>query len=321
MPIHDTVVPGLRLLMSDLIDYAGLFPPARLSLEDAADRYARYSQGDDAWMLGRFIIPASGLGDLEKRNDFFDAERRPRLSVILKSEDESGNVLDNLRTGVGLVARFSDGRAGRAQIDSLEMPWPTGIDERDDIRSVVSEIRSLVDHTLDRRVRIFVETSWKQESAELLSDVALALAAENHDRLAFGLKLRSGGLTPDLVPGVDELSAFIRTAHRAGVPFKATAGLHHPVRNEDTHVGATMFGFMNVFVGAMLVNAGSIEPDSLADVLTEDDASSFSFDDGIAWRDHRMSQGEIRAGRAFAVSFGSCSFDEPRDDLRSLGLL
>ena len=56
------------LLRWGLIDYAGLFPPAALAMDDAVGRYARPTgAGRDAWMLGRFIVPASRLGEFEQR--------------------------------------------------------------------------------------------------------------------------------------------------------------------------------------------------------------------------------------------------------------
>ena len=43
---------SLRALLTGVVDYAGLFPPARLPLDEAIRNYARYRQGSDAWMLG-----------------------------------------------------------------------------------------------------------------------------------------------------------------------------------------------------------------------------------------------------------------------------
>jgi hypothetical protein len=82
-----------------------------------------------------------------------------------------------------------------------------------------------------------------------------------------------------------------------------------------------MFGFMNVFVAGVLAARGAGE-DELVAVLEERKASAFSFDDeGMSWRGHRVSVGELVAIRAsFAVAFGSCSFREPVDDLQQLAL-
>src|SRR5271156_4630318 len=52
---------SLRALISGAIDYAGLFTPTGLPLDQAIRNYARYRQEDDAWMLGRFVISAARL--------------------------------------------------------------------------------------------------------------------------------------------------------------------------------------------------------------------------------------------------------------------
>ena len=54
-----------RALLSGMVDYAGLFPPAQLPLEKAVREYAVHLGGAEAWMLGRFIIPAQRLEELE----------------------------------------------------------------------------------------------------------------------------------------------------------------------------------------------------------------------------------------------------------------
>ncbi|MEM7789088.1 MAG: hypothetical protein AAF594_15320, partial [Bacteroidota bacterium] len=118
------------------------------------------------------------------------------------------------------------------------------------------------------------------------------------------------------------LSTAIEVAHEAGVPFKATAGLHHPLPNHDAAVGTRIFGFLGVFGGGILARVHGLSTDDIAEILDDERAASWSFDDGLRWRSLSASAGQVAEAReAFALSFGSCSFDEPRDDLRSLGWL
>jgi hypothetical protein len=116
-------------------------------------------------------------------------------------------------------------------------------------------------------------------------------------------------------PRAEDLAEFLCAAAARRVPFKATAGLHHPVRT-------SMHGFLNVFVGATLAYLG-MDRAALADLLNETDPQALEFqDEGLRWRDWRASTEEVmRARREFAHSFGSCSFEEPVNDLRALGLL
>ena len=58
------MVPSLRALLDGVIDYAGLFPPARLPLGEAVRNYLRYRRDPDSWMLARFVCPSARLDDL-----------------------------------------------------------------------------------------------------------------------------------------------------------------------------------------------------------------------------------------------------------------
>jgi hypothetical protein len=138
-------------------------------------------------------------------------------------------------------------------------------------------------------------------------------------------KLRTGGVRPEAIPTVGDVAAFIRACAERRLAFKATAGLHHPVRAphpltyEADAPRAVMHGFLNVFLAAALAWHGDsdIEP-----VLAETDPAAFRFDDRAHWRDRSLDAGQVRdARRHFAHSFGSCSFDEPVRDLEALGLL
>jgi hypothetical protein len=121
---------------------------------------------------------------------------------------------------------------------------------------------------------------------------------------------------------------FMRLCAAANVPFKATAGMHHPLRSlhrftyQAESPSGVMHGFLNVFLAASFLRAG-METEVALQLLDEPSVHAVHFDlDGVAWRQHRISRDEIAAARqGFAVSFGSCSFTEPIDDLRSLSLL
>ena len=142
------------------------------------------------------------------------------------------------------------------------------------------------------------------------------IAASAFAEGGFAAKFRCGGVTAEKTPSVDEVAAFVLAAVRAHVPFKATAGLHHPIRS------GTMHGFVNVFVAAAFAWRGS-ERAALVEILDTSDASAFQFAEGeLRWRGQSISVTEIEAARRdFAHSFGSCSFAEPLADLRELGWL
>jgi hypothetical protein len=83
-----------------------------------------------------------------------------------------------------------------------------------------------------------------------------------------------------------------------------------------------MHGFLNVFVGATFARLG-MDRTMLTNLLDETDPQAFDFrNDGLRWRGWRASTAEVaQARREFAHSFGSCSFEEPVNDLRALGLV
>jgi hypothetical protein len=141
-------------------------------------------------------------------------------------------------------------------------------------------------------------------------------------------KIRTGGETADKFPEAAHVIEFVRQCALAGVPFKATAGLHHPIRSvhpltyQPDSPSALMHGFLNLFLAAAFVKGG-METHAAVQLLEEKSASAIQFDsEGVEWRGHRLGWREVAAARQdFSISFGSCSFSEPIDDLRSLGLL
>ncbi|HEX3582953.1 MAG TPA: hypothetical protein VH087_14390, partial [Thermoanaerobaculia bacterium] len=180
-----------KALLSGLIDYAGLFPPAALSMDEAVRNYARYREGEHAWILGKFVVPEARAHEVP--------DEFPK-SVLGVDEMKAENGDDIRRTG------FSP--SGRAEAR------PT-----------------------------FIE----------ITDVGLIPELAKHGLSA---KIRTGGVTPDAIPHPDRIATFIRVCAMNAVPFKATAGLHHPLRcvraltYEPNAPRATMHGFVNVFMAA-----------------------------------------------------------------------
>jgi hypothetical protein len=138
-------------------------------------------------------------------------------------------------------------------------------------------------------------------------------------------KMRTGGVKPEAIPAVEEVAAFIVACADRRIPFKATAGLHHPIRSlqpltyDADAPRAVMHGFLNVFLAAAFAWHGRRD---IGPILAETDADAFRFDDRAHWRDWSLDAAQIREARTqFAHAFGSCSFEEPVQDLQTLGLL
>lgn len=327
----ETILPtGLRVLLEDIIDYAGMFPPASLSLDEAIKNFAQYRTSQAAWLLGRFVVPASSLSELDAHAALFESDSPIRFSVLAGCGSDASTFIEQLESELGSVAAFRRRHTEGVSIDAFEMRTPEVLLTTD----VVSVARFLtdVDAVLERHALqsadLFFEIPLDQNCRQTAPIMVGALHSFNRDRTVdergrAGLKMRMGGTEADAFPSVDSIAFGIAACRDAGVPFKATAGLHHPVRHYSDEVDATMHGFLNVFVAAVLASAEDATEAELASILMEENARAFAFnDDGFEWNGYRTGADVIaRARRDLAVSFGSCSFAEPVEDLRSIGLL
>jgi hypothetical protein len=309
------VFASLRALLTDLIDYAGLFPPARLPLDQAIRNYARYRQEDDAWMLGRFVIPASRLEDLEDyHEELFRVDPPFAFSVLGRGGDTLTEFLANLRQDLRDIAVFRKRHGSRVSVDVVELRLPAELTDPSLPESALSLYKTMGIFPV---VDLFPFCEAPARPEDLLGQLA-QLPGEQ-----IGLKLRCGGLEASAFPSCEQVAAVLHGCLDSGVPFKATAGLHHPLPRFEDSVQARMHGFVNVFLAGVLLYSRNLSLDQIRRLLDDDQADHFSFTHkGASWQKHRVSTAEIAAARRdFVRSFGSCSFDEPRADLRTLGWL
>ena len=138
-----------------------------------------------------------------------------------------------------------------------------------------------------------------------------------------GAKIRCGGVTADAFPSVEAVAAFVAACRDAGVPFKATAGLHHPIRHTDAATGFAMHGFLNLLAAAVFAHADRLAEDEIAVLLAEQEPEAFAVaPDGLAVHGRFAGVAAIEAARReLFVAYGSCSFSEPVEDLQALGVL
>lgn len=313
---------GARAFLGGLIDYAGLFPPAALPLGPALAEYARHRAGPDAWMLGRFIAPAARLEALVAAL-VADPEltRGPawRLSVLAGGGADLAAALAALPAQAEAVAACEQTGPGGLVVDGLEVPLPVA-------RGAAARLaEALADEGLSGR-DLYLEVPARGVVEAALDDCALAAADWGGPAAAFsrvGVKLRCGGVTADAFPEAARVAAVLSGCAQRRLPLKFTAGLHHPVRHRATEPAVMMHGFLNVVGAALLATAGDADAGLLEACLAETDPTAFRLDaDGFAWREHALDAAAVaRARTAGVAGFGSCSFDEPRQDLTALGLL
>jgi hypothetical protein len=247
----------LRALLHQLIDYAGMYPPAGLPLASVIENYERYRRSADAWILNRLVLPAAKLGEVQPGEGW---------RITLLADQEPG-------------------------------PLPPQVETIETKGSHAFSLPTYCEVPLDK-----IESGYA--------------------------KVRTGGLTPDAIPPASGLADFIARAAMLRRPFKATAGLHHPIRSDRALTYAAdsprgvMHGFVNVFTAAAFAWHGE-NRDFILDLLNETNPATFDFSgEELRWRGASLTAEQIAEARCdFAHSFGSCSFEEPLDDLRELGWL
>lgn len=287
-------LPAVRALLASAIDFAGLFPPAELNMDVAVDHYLTGLTSADSWALGRLVVPVSRFPEFESSLSRIPAPW-PRISV-------SALIGVGTADDVDTIERFNrkhvpDG----ARVDAVEVKAPSpGV-----ARAVLA--------ALPQRLNRYLEVSLGEVMPETLDVISAGGAFA---------KVRTGGTSPDAFPQPELLMAFLEAAALRKLPFKATAGLHHPVRGAyrltyaKDAASATMHGYLNLFIASAALWGGGL-PGQALQALLEEDASAFWINgDAIVWRDHRFPTGALREMRkAFVHGFGSCSFTEPVEEL------
>ena len=276
-----------ELMLEGFFDYAGLYPPASLDLKSVIEHWNRYIETEDDWMLARLIIPASKIcefkelaKDVMPRHD----EEPWQLSVLLPPASD-----DSFKDAVKTTIAFNEEDLG-AIANVVEFKATT----TDEIESALN--------VLHDDLFPFIELPVDDDPRGLIASLSGCVA---------GAKVRTGGVTPELYPSSKHLARFIYACGVARIPFKATAGLHHPNRNENTTVGVNEFGFLNV-LGASIA---SMRQDATeADVEAQLNLQIVELSE--------FTEEEIATARSEVFcSIGSCSFEEPVEDLRSMGIL
>jgi hypothetical protein len=311
-PSENLAMSSLQTLLTDILDYAGLYPPAGLPLPEVVSNYSGYLQHPAAWMLARLIVPVQRLeefAELARTSWTLSApESLPwRVSCLVPGpEADLASFADAWRSILAFNLKYS----GRAVIDAVE----TKVDN-------VSLLAAASKHC-DSAVKTYWELPHAQSCRELLGEVS---------RLGPGhrAKLRTGGIQPQLIASVPDVARFLHDCAHSAVAFKATAGLHHPLRAEYplTYAAdspcATMHGFLNLFVAAAAAFRKRAHMEQISQLLTASSADDFRFEKAsLEAGGFSFSLEDLAATRSqFAIGFGSCSFSEPVEDLRTLGWL
>lgn len=283
-------ISAIGSLLAGLIDYAGLYPPAGLDMRAAVRNYLAYRRGAHAEMLGRFIVNIDRIGEL--RSAAGVDLRKIKLSVILSTYADFDRISALANEGV--------------PVESVEMKIGS-----------ISEIARVGDILPAKIDKYFELAAGSVETATL---EAIAAAGVR-------VKLRMGGLVAESFPSAASVARMLMSLAQHGLGFKATAGLHHPIRSRHPFTYAAdspagwMHGFVNLACAAALIHFGGSSEEAEALLEEQDPAAWRVAPDGIAWRSHFWNSDLLSQSRKKLISFGSCSFEEPIRDLEALGWL
>lgn len=264
-------------------------------MEQAVPEFRDLIAGRHSWMVRRFVCPVAWL---------------PELLSHLPNEVESpwpiavlGTSLEGYRQDMNLIERFEEAAGDRALVEAYEVKANRG-------ELGKASLRHLSDAGFEE---VFIEQPWGEEFTENLHALV--------EVEGIGAKGRTGGLDTGAFPSNEQLGQFLHECLSLDLPFKLTAGLHHPMPRHDALIPARMHGFLNILVGCSLTLAHDLNRAELIQILAEDDPKAFWFSEaGAGYRDWEADLSDLEAGREALISWGSCSIQEPIDDLAELGL-
>jgi len=306
---------SLQALLKHSIDYAGMFPPCSLDLEPALQNQAEYVRSPDEWMLGAFVLPVEQFDAAKQVLSRFDPLHPLRVAALGPRTENADAFLAALEKADAAIGSLSRHNVDLVSISHLEMflphdnvsPARTGLALLKEARSIVGDLPVFWEAPPDK------------------AEQTIALVAQHNsdaDVATFGYKLRTGGVTADAFPTSAQIAGALVAPATQQVPIKFTAGLHHPLRQYRDEVRTEMYGFLNVLGAAVLAAEHRWDTHQTSIMLEDENLDSFSFArDFFAWREWKIDIERLQYRRRFVASFGSCSFDEPREDLRALGLL
>jgi hypothetical protein len=287
-------------LLRGILDYAGLFPPARLGMAEAVESYLRYRSGPENGLVNRFLCPASRLQELVQELAHREASGVP-VGVIGTAAGGLDEFHEALEADARAMTAFEEIAGEIAELKGYEARLPPGVD----VRRASANLRAF------DKVEVFLELPWSESQAD---DLAV-LAQEEW----LGAKARTGGLTAADFPSAEPLALFLKSCQSLDVPFKLTAGLHQPMRHYDEGTRAWHHGFLNVLAALALNDAHDLSRSQMEEILEAND---------LEWTPHHVGWNGLEARardthevRDLFVGFGSCSVEEPMEGLAQMGLV
>lgn len=292
--------PLMTAMLEGLFDFAGLFPPAELSMETAARQYHEHLQCEHSWILGKFVLPVDRLEEFAAEAQRFAGGASGAWQLSLLTADWKADCRQ--------VVQFAAAQNGKFDVKSIETRNGDALSG-----DVPMAVDAYVELIVSGQLRAQIESQIESLSAQGVSANA---------------KIRTGGLETSAFPSAVQVADFLTTAASRGVACKATAGLHHALASvRKAHDGedaptVSMHGFVNVVLANALIRQGA-NTAAIVELLRETNGDAFRFgNEQVTWRNHVFTTADLQSCRAHMFhAIGSCSFSEPVCDLQQLGWL
>lgn len=303
----------LERVIDRLFDYAGMFPPAALELHAALKESAALPQTlrRPHLLAADLVVTPTELALLSDdtlRSAGFTPEHEVKVCLVGVPLDQAPDAVDRIRA-------FHAGARGSEvpkRVVALEIA-----SERDlqaGLPTTVAALKHVAQATTGLGIALYYEPRWPPDKWTKGLERVIALLQEvgREGIVAVGLKVRCAGPT---ALGPKELAPIVAAVADQHTPFKATQGLHHALVDPDHHDSEA--GFLGL-VAAHRLRAGLGETFGIEDIATciqETQKDAFSFDEGIAWKTHRLDGSDLDQALVMPVNIGSCSLHEPDEDL------
>lgn len=286
-------------LLRGLCDDAAIFPPGLLPLAEAVPAHREHLRSEYAELVGPLVLSAASLDALPPVVAGLPHDEL-RVSLIVPAPAALAPALDRI-AGIPAV-----------RLASVEVALPPEMPVREALEILESTLAAggtLAEERGSGATARLEATYIEVPRGDRRAAVLEALAGGPHRA-----KFRTGGVEAQLYPDERELAEAIVATARLGLAYKATAGLHHAVRNTDPGTGSEQHGFLNLLLATEAARRGeSVEV--VAEILAERDGAT------VAAGVRALTPDSAAAARAGFVSFGTCSITDPLNDLLRLGLL
>ncbi len=316
----------INILSKELFDYAGLFPPAQLSLERALNNFAQYQKHPQNSMLGKFILPAGSCNSfstfLRNNPQYFEnfKEKKALFSILLSKSTEFSNSKNLLMLDFQNLEKLFSQTSNHLKIQSVEATIPLNILKDTELIAKYLENLNTIVNNFAENTEIYIEFPFLNNDPSLFLEI-LSHFNTQHNKI-IGLKLRTGGVTMEQIPKAPDLSKVILKACENKLPIKLTAGLHLPVRNFNSAVGAQMHGYLNVICAILFPyifkDLTSSELEKEHDLLlANEDFNLFKFTkDGLYLGKKLIKIEQLSELKAkYIKGIGTCEFEEPTEAL------